>query len=129
MHFPDRRSHQVFLEPEGWFTDEYYVQGMYTSLPDEIQLAVLRTIPGLEQVRIIRSGYGIEYDALVPSQLDASLQTKGIKGFFTAGQINGTSGYEAVSYTHLDVYKRQAAWNCILLTPGNLSGKTKPAMT
>ena len=94
VNFPDRRSHQVFLEPEGWFTDEYYVQGMYTSLPEDIQLAVLRTIPGLEQVRIIRSGYGIEYDALVPSQLEATLQTKGIKGFFTAGQINGTSGYE-----------------------------------
>lgn len=94
VNFPDRRSHQVFLEPEGWNTDEYYVQGMYTSLPDEIQLAVLRTIPGLEQVRILRCGYGIEYDALVPAQLEATLQTKEIKGFFTAGQINGTSGYE-----------------------------------
>lgn len=94
VNFPDRRSHQVFLEPEGWNTDEYYVQGMYTSLPDDIQEAVLRTIPGLEQVQILRSGYGIEYDALIPAQLESTLETKEIKGFFTAGQINGTSGYE-----------------------------------
>lgn len=94
VNFPGRRRHQIFLEPEGWDTDEYYVQGMYTSLPEDIQLEALRTIPGMEDVHIIRTGYGIEYDALVPAQLDSTLQTKEIKGFFTAGQINGTSGYE-----------------------------------
>jgi tRNA uridine 5-carboxymethylaminomethyl modification enzyme len=94
VNFPGRRRHQIFLEPEGWDTDEYYVQGMYTSLPEDIQLAALRTIPGMEDVQIIRAGYGIEYDALVPAQLESTLQTKEIKGFFTAGQINGTSGYE-----------------------------------
>lgn len=94
VNFPARRRHQIFLEPEGWNTDEYYVQGMYTSLPEDVQLAVLRTIPGMEDVHIIRAGYGIEYDALVPAQLESTLQTKEIKGFFTAGQINGTSGYE-----------------------------------
>ncbi len=94
VNFPARRRHQIFLEPEGWDTDEYYVQGMYTSLPEDIQLAILRTIPGMKEVHIIRAGYGIEYDALVPAQLDATLQSKEIKGFFTAGQINGTSGYE-----------------------------------
>lgn len=94
VNFPARRRHQVFLEPEGWDTDEYYVQGMYTSLPEDVQLAALRTIPGMEGVHIIRAGYGIEYDVLVPAQLESTLQTKEIKGFFTAGQINGTSGYE-----------------------------------
>jgi tRNA uridine 5-carboxymethylaminomethyl modification enzyme len=94
VNFPTRRRHQIFLEPEGWDTDEYYVQGMFTSLPEDIQWAILRTIPDMEDVHIIRAGYGIEYDALVPAQLDATLQTKEVKGFFTAGQINGTSGYE-----------------------------------
>ncbi len=94
VNFPTRPRHQIFLEPEGWNTDEYYVQGMYTSLPEDVQLAVLRTIPGMEDVQILRYGYGIEYDALVPAQLESTLQTKGIKGLFAAGQINGTSGYE-----------------------------------
>ncbi len=94
VNFPGRPRHQVFLEPEGWNTDEYYVQGMYTSLPEQIQLSALRTIPGLEEVQIIRPGYGIEYDALIPAQLDPTLQSKKLRGLFTAGQINGTSGYE-----------------------------------
>lgn len=94
VRFPDRQGHQVFLEPEGWDTDELYVQGMNTSLPEDVQLAVLRTLPGLERVEVIRPGYAIEYDCLVPAQLDLTLQTKDLAGFFTAGQINGTSGYE-----------------------------------
>jgi tRNA uridine 5-carboxymethylaminomethyl modification enzyme len=94
MRFPDRRRHQVFLEPEGRSTDEIYVQGMNTSLPEDVQVAVLRSMQGLEQAQIIRVGYAIEYDSLVPAQLDPSLQTKNIHGLFTAGQINGTSGYE-----------------------------------
>jgi tRNA uridine 5-carboxymethylaminomethyl modification enzyme len=94
VRFPDRRRHQVFLEPEGWKTDEIYVQGMNTSLPEDVQLAVLRSMTGLEQVQIVRAGYAIEYDCLVPAQLDPSLRIKGLHGLFTAGQINGTSGYE-----------------------------------
>jgi len=92
--FPDRISHQVFLEPEGFDTNEIYVQGMSTSLPEDVQLAMLRTIPGLEEVEIMRYGYGIEYDFVYPTQLYPTLETKKIKGLFLAGQINGTSGYE-----------------------------------
>lgn len=94
VRFPDRRRHQVFLEPEGRSTDEIYVQGMNTSLPEDVQLEVLRSIQGLEQVQITRIGYAIEYDCLIPAQLSLALQTKDIQGLFAAGQINGTSGYE-----------------------------------
>jgi tRNA uridine 5-carboxymethylaminomethyl modification enzyme len=94
MRFPDRRRHQIFMEPEGRLTDEIYVQGMNTSLPEDVQVAVLRSMQGLERAQIIRAGYAIEYDCLVPAQLDPALQTKDVHGLFTAGQINGTSGYE-----------------------------------
>ncbi len=94
VRFSDKPAHQVFIEPEGRKTNEMYVQGMSTSLPEDVQLAMLRTIPGLEKVEIIRTGYAIEYDYIVPSQLKLNLETKDIKGLFTAGQINGTSGYE-----------------------------------
>jgi len=94
VRFPERKGHQVFLEPEGRETDELYVQGMNTSLPEDVQVAVLRTLPGLEKVEIIRVGYAIEYDCLVPAQLKPTLETKDVKGLFTAGQLNGTSGYE-----------------------------------
>lgn len=94
VRFSERPSHQVFLEPEGRRTAEYYVQGMSTSLPEDVQLAMMRTIPGLENVRIMRPGYAIEYDCLDPQQLNASLETKAVAGLFSAGQINGTSGYE-----------------------------------
>ncbi len=86
MRFPDRRRHQVFLEPEGRSTDEIYVQGMNTSLPEDVQVAVLRSMQGLERVQIIRVGYAIEYDCLVPAQLDPALQTKDVHGLFTAGR-------------------------------------------
>ncbi|WDF50881.1 tRNA uridine-5-carboxymethylaminomethyl(34) synthesis enzyme MnmG [Paenibacillus sp. KACC 21273] len=94
VRFSDKPKHQIFLEPEGKNTSEYYVQGLSTSLPEEVQLQVLRSIPGLEKVEMMRNGYAIEYDAMVPTQLWPTLETKQMPGLFTAGQINGTSGYE-----------------------------------
>lgn len=94
VRFSDKPAHQVFIEPEGKDTSEMYVQGMSTSLPEDVQLAMLRTLPGLEKVEIMRVGYAIEYDYVIPTQLKLSLETKTVPGLFTAGQINGTSGYE-----------------------------------
>ncbi len=94
VRFSDKPAHQVFIEPEGKNTDEMYVQGMSTSLPEDVQLAMLRTLPGLERVEMMRPGYAIEYDFVVPAQLKWSLEVKSVPGLFTAGQINGTSGYE-----------------------------------
>ena len=94
VKFPDAHRHQIFLEPEGLDTTELYVNGLSTSLPAGVQLAVLRTIPGLENVRMTRAGYAIEYDYFPPTQLDPSFQVKALKGLFFAGQINGTTGYE-----------------------------------
>lgn len=94
VRFAEKERHQVFLEPEGRHTLEYYVNGVSTSLPYEVQLDFLRAIPGLENCEIIRPGYAVEYDYCPPTQLQASLETKKIEGLFFAGQINGTSGYE-----------------------------------
>ncbi len=94
VRFADRESHQVFLEPEGADSNEIYVQGMSTCLPEPVQLAMLRTMKGLENVEIIRPAYAVEYDAIPATQLHPWLETKQLKGLFTAGQINGTSGYE-----------------------------------
>ncbi len=94
VRFSDKPRHQIFLEPEGRNTKEVYVQGLSTSLPEDVQHNILRTIPGLEHVQMMRPGYAIEYDAIVPTQLWQTLETKKISGLFTAGQINGTSGYE-----------------------------------
>lgn len=94
IRFADKSRHQVFIEPESQGTYEMYVQGMSTSLPIDVQIAMLRTIKGMENVEIMRAGYAIEYDCINPTQLDASLMFKHIKGLFAAGQINGSSGYE-----------------------------------
>jgi len=94
VRFADKPKHQIFLEPEGRNTLEYYVQGLSTSMPEDIQLQMVRSVPGLENAQMMRNGYAIEYDAVVPTQLWPTLETKKIKGLFTAGQINGTSGYE-----------------------------------
>ncbi|WP_044641418.1 tRNA uridine-5-carboxymethylaminomethyl(34) synthesis enzyme MnmG [Risungbinella massiliensis] len=94
VRFADKNRHQIFIEPEGRETLEMYVQGLSTSLPEDVQLELLRTIKGLEKAEMMRTGYAIEYDAIVPTQLWPSLETKLVENLFTAGQINGTSGYE-----------------------------------
>ena len=94
VKFPDAERHQIFLEPEGLDTSEMYVNGLSTSLPADVQLAVLQTIPGLADVRMTRAGYAIEYDFFPPTQLDPAFQVKALHGLYFAGQINGTTGYE-----------------------------------
>ncbi|MFN4166640.1 MAG: FAD-dependent oxidoreductase, partial [Ferrovibrio sp.] len=91
--FGDRDGHQIFLEPEGLDDDTVYPNGISTSLPEEVQEQFIRSIPGLEKVRILQPGYAIEYDFVDPQQLDLSLAVKGVTGLFLAGQINGTTGY------------------------------------
>lgn len=94
VNFKNKSSHQIFIEPEGLNTEEMYIQGMSTSLPADVQIQMIRTVKGLENAKIMRFGYAIEYDYSVPTQLNLTLETKKIKGLYMAGQINGTSGYE-----------------------------------
>jgi len=94
VRFPHQESHQIFLEPEGFATTEVYVQGLYTAMPAEVQLAMLHSIPALREARMMRVGYAVEYDVIPTDQITPALETKRIEGLFLAGQINGTSGYE-----------------------------------
>ena len=94
VRFPDKERHQVFLEPEGLNTNEMYVGGMSSSLPEDVQLAMYQTVPGLENCHIVKNAYAIEYDCINPRQLNATLEFKDIQNLFSAGQFNGSSGYE-----------------------------------
>lgn len=94
MKFPDKDRHQVFIEPEGNYTNEMYISGMSSSLPEDVQVKMYRSVPGLENAKIVRNAYAIEYDCLNPMQLKPSLELKNISGLFSAGQMNGSSGYE-----------------------------------
>jgi len=94
VRFAGREAHQIFLEPEGWQSDELYVAGLSTSMPEEVQVQILQSIPGFEHVRMLRPGYAIEYDYVLPHQLSLGLEVRQLPGLFTAGQLNGTSGYE-----------------------------------
>src|SRR5207249_1494414 len=94
VKFSDKTSHQIFLEPEGRHTSEYYVNGISTSLPYDVQLELVHSIPGLDEAEIMRPGYAVEYDYFPPTQLFATLETKLVSGLYFAGQVNGTSGYE-----------------------------------
>ena len=94
MKFPDKDRHQVFLEPEGRYTNEVYIDGMSSSMPEDVQFAMYRSVPGLENAKIVRPAYAIEYDCLAPKQLKSSLEFKAVKGLFSGGQFNGSSGYE-----------------------------------
>ena len=113
VQFPDKKSHQVFVEPEGWDTQEVYLSGVSTSLPADIQMQVVRSIPGLEEVEILRLAYAIEYDCLGPHQLKLNLESKEIAGLYFAGQINGSSGYEEAAAQGL-----MAGINCALSLQG-----------
>ena len=94
VKFPDHERHQVFIEPEGLYTNELYVDGMSSSMPEDVQEQMYRTVPGLENARIVKHAYAIEYDCLCPGQLTQELEIRGIRGLYCAGQINGSSGYE-----------------------------------
>ena len=94
MKFPDKDRHQVFIEPEGRYTNEMYIDGMSSSMPEDVQFAMYRSVPGLENAKIVRNAYAIEYDCIAPKQLKSTLEFKKISGLFSGGQFNGSSGYE-----------------------------------
>ncbi|AFM43547.1 glucose-inhibited division protein A [Desulfosporosinus acidiphilus SJ4] len=112
VRFADRDAHQIFLEPEGWNTDELYVAGLSTSMPEEVQVQILQSIPGLNHVKMLRPGYAIEYDYVFPHQLSLGLEVRQLPGLFTAGQLNGTSGYEEAAAQGL-IAGINAAMRCL----------------
>lgn len=113
VRFAEKESHQVFLEPESWESTELYVLGLSTSLPEEVQIEAVRTIPGMEEAELLRAGYAIEYDYIISTQMKPSLESKKVKGLFCGGQINGTSGYEEAAAQGLI-----AGMNAALLVQG-----------